>query len=66
MTTRILTTGKIMAKEDLDKRIMATRCQAKEECNLALKRIAKLCEDIKRKALPILIPNRTYLNTITV
>ena len=46
MTKQILTTGKIMAKEDLDKRIMATRCQAKEECRLALIRNEKRAKEI--------------------
>ena len=49
MTTEILTVGRIMAREDLDKRIMATRCQAKEECKMALKRLEKEFDEILKK-----------------
>ena len=49
MTTQILTVGKMMNKEDLDKRIMATRGQAKEECQMALKRLNKEFEEILKK-----------------
>ena len=49
MTTQILAVGKSMAKEDLDIRIEATRCQAKEECQMALKRLNKEFDEILKK-----------------
>ena len=49
MTTQILAVGKMMNKEDLDKRIMAVRGQAKEECRLALKRLEKEYQKIIKK-----------------
>ena len=51
MTTQILTVGKMMNKEDLDKRIMATKEQAKEECQMALKRLNKEFEEILKNKL---------------
>ena len=46
MTTEILTVGRIMAREDLDKRVIATKEQAKEECRLALIRNEKRAKEI--------------------
>ena len=46
MTTQILTVVRMMNKEDFDKRIMAVRGQAKEECRLALIRNEKRAKEI--------------------
>ena len=51
MTTQILAVGKSMAKEDLEIRIEAAKGQAREECQMALKRLNKVYEDILKNNL---------------
>ena len=51
MTTEILTVGRIMAKEDLEIRIEATKGQAREECKMAVKRLSRLYEEILNNKL---------------
>ena len=51
MTTQILAVGTSMAKEDLEIRIEATKGQAREECQIALKRLNKEFEEILKNKL---------------
>ena len=46
MTTQILTVGRMMNRDDLNKRVIATKEQAKEECRLALIRNEKRAKEI--------------------